>query len=74
MERHQESKVAPYEGNDMINFMLSQGPLLFGEGRYGNIKSITNVHDTAIVVMERAVFRVRPDWGTGLCIELVSHL
>jgi hypothetical protein len=64
-----------YEGNDMIGHMLKSGNFPdLALARHGAIVSMTNVRDTALIITEYAVFRARPEWETGYCIELVSHL
>lgn len=62
----------PYEGSDMISYIMDAGFTLVG--RYGKIKSMTNVRNTAIIVTEFGVFRARPDYTTGFCVELLVYL
>ena len=63
----------PYEGNDMAGYVLSNGGFEIA-GIYGAIRSITNVRDTAIIVTDWSVWRIRPSWQTGFCVERVAVL
>lgn len=42
--------IPPYEGGDMTGFLMRQSWELPGDGRYGAIRSVTNIRDTAIIV------------------------
>ena len=71
----QPTRLPAYDGRDMISFIMEHGGFSFVQnGRWGAVKSMTNVGDTAIVVMDYAVFRARPAWDIGFCIEMVSSL
>jgi len=61
-----------YDGNDIAAYALAHGFEL--PGRYGAIRSITNVRDTAIIVTDWSVWRIRPSYGTGFCVERVAML
>jgi hypothetical protein len=61
--------IAPYEGNDMLGFVLEPVfKLSYGQ----TIKSMTNIRDFAIVVTDENIYKIRPDYPGGWCIELLA--
>lgn len=63
--------IPPYEGNDMAGYIMEKGFKLYGD--HETIKSITNVRDTSIIVTDYSVWRVRPQYQSGFCIELLTR-
>ncbi|SRR5258708_28327358 len=62
-------RLPPYEGNDMIGYMLKLGWVLpTGEGP---IRSMANVRDMAIIVTDRAVLLAKPHAQIGFTVALV---
>lgn len=65
------SWIPPYEGDDMIGYMLELG-WKFPQDR-GPIRSMTNVRDTAVIVTDYGVWRVKPCRQIGFCIEMAAY-
>ena len=62
--------IPPYEGRDMAGYLMKSGfelPDYSGE----IIKSITNVRDTAIIVTNYSIWRAKPAYRVGFCVELM---
>lgn len=69
-----EAKWIPaYEGNDMVSYIFKKGFSLSLEPDEV-MKSITNVRDTAVIVTNYNVWRVRPCHEIGFCLERVCRL
>jgi hypothetical protein len=64
--------IPPYEGDDIMSFVLKDRFNLYESGE--QIKSITNVRDTAIVVTNYSVWRIRPMHQIGYCIEKIASI
>ena len=62
--------IPPYEGNDMAGYIMGVGFKLMNE--CGSIRSITNIHDTAIIVCDYGIWRARPHDHIGFCIERLN--
>lgn len=65
--------IPPYEGNDMAAFIMERGFKL-PDYMHEKIKSITNVRDTAIIVTDYSVWRAKPQYQVGFCIELLVRV
>lgn len=72
MNNPQTPNEEPYEGNDMAGYIMERGFKL-PDNRYETIKSITNVRDTAVIVTEFSVWRAKPSYQIGFCIELLMR-
>lgn len=66
--------VPPYEGDDMAGYLMQSTWEIPDKYRYGPIRSVTNIRDTAIIVMDYAIFRAKPSAVTGFCIERVAMI
>lgn len=53
----------------MAGYIMKEGFSLYDKGE--RILIITNVRETAIIVTNRGVWRARPQYQTGFCIELL---
>jgi hypothetical protein len=64
--------IPAYEGEDMTAHIMGHG-FKFLDGTE-QIKSITNIRDTAIIITDWSVWRAKPCNQVGFCIELVYRL
>jgi hypothetical protein len=62
--------LGPYQGRDMAGYLMEMGFRLCDAD--GAIVSMTNVRDTAIIVAEYGIYRARPEYRTGICVERVA--
>lgn len=62
--------IPPYEGNNLIGHILSEVMKLYPE--HQEIKSITNVRDFTIIITNERIYRVRPEYQIGWCIEQLA--
>lgn len=57
-----------YDGCDMAGYILKNGlELHLGVGEY--VQSITNVYNTAIIVTNYNIWRAKPCYRIGFCVE-----
>ena len=60
--------IPEYDGCDMARYILERGlELPLGVAEY--IQSITNVYNTAIIVTNYNIWRAKPCYQIGFCIE-----
>lgn len=60
--------IPEYDGNDMAGYILKTGlELSLGVNEY--VQSITNVYNTAIIVTNYNIWRAKPCYQIGFCIE-----
>jgi hypothetical protein len=72
-EKPQKEFIPPYEGNDMAGYIMEKGFKLYSSDPEV-IKSITNVHDEAIIVTDYSVYKVSPEYQVGFCIRLLTRI
>lgn len=72
VEPNKTDHIPPYEGNDMTGYIMEKGFKLVDGA--GSILSITNVRDTAILVTEYGIWRARPCFEIGFCIEKLAYV
>lgn len=62
-----------YDGNDMMRYVTEAGFKLYLDPAE-SLKSMTNVRNTAIIVTDCKIYRVRPEYGVGFCIEVLAYV
>jgi hypothetical protein len=65
--------IQAYEGDDMISYIIKEGFTLSMDVG-DQIRSMVNVRDTAIITTNYYVYRARPHYGIGFCIERLLAL
>lgn len=61
-----------YAGNDMAAHIIESGYKLFEDT--GPIRSITNVHNMAIIITDLAIYEAKPDSHTGFSVIRLTKL
>ena len=64
--------IPPFDGHDMVGYMLKVGFELPKSDYYGSVCSMTNVRDIAIIVTEQCVLIAKADTRTGFRVELLT--
>lgn len=65
--------IPAYDGANMAGYIMERG-FKISDIDFSEIKSITNVGRTAIIVTERTIWLVEPAYHIGFCIKLLCHL
>lgn len=63
-----------YDGIDMISFMLKEGGFTLPTASFELIRSMTNVHNRAVIVTDRATYLVSQSDYTGFSVQRIEVL